>query len=58
MLHLCKTSMYEFWYDHVKPKYGENAQICYMDTDSFIVCLEVNDICKEIAGNVETKYDN
>ena len=28
-----------------------------MDTDSFIVHLEVNDICKEIAGNVETKYD-
>ena len=50
--------MYEFWYDHVKPKYGENAQICYMDTGSFIVRLEVNDICKEIAGNVETKYDN
>ena len=29
--------MYEFWYDYVKPKYGENAKLCYIDTDSFIV---------------------
>ena len=24
-LDLSKTTMYEFWYDYVKPKYGENA---------------------------------
>ena len=29
--------MYEFWYDYVKPKHDENAKLCYMDTDSFIV---------------------
>ena len=23
--------MYEFWYDYVKPKYGEKAKLCYMD---------------------------
>ena len=32
-----KTVLYEFWYDYVKPKYGENAKLCYMNTDSFIV---------------------
>ena len=29
--------MCEFWDDYVKPKYGENGKLCYMDTDSFIV---------------------
>ena len=37
ILDLSKAVMYEFWYDYVKPKYGENARLCYMDTDSFIV---------------------
>ena len=25
--------MFEFWSDHVKPKYGEKSKLCYMDTD-------------------------
>ena len=48
--------MYEFWYDYVKPKYGENAKICYMDTDSFIVHVKTDDIYKDIAEDVETRY--
>ena len=32
ILHLSETVMYEFWYDYVKPKYDENAKLCYMDT--------------------------
>ena len=28
--------MYKFLYDYVKPKYGQKAKLCYMDTDSFI----------------------
>ena len=29
--------MYEFWYDYIKPNYGDKAKLCYMDTDSFIM---------------------
>ena len=25
--------MYEFWYDYVKPKYGEKATLCYADVE-------------------------
>ena len=37
VLDLGKTVMYEFWYDDLKPKYGENAKLCFIYTDSFIV---------------------
>ena len=32
-----KTLMYEFWYDYIEPKYHNNAKLCYMDTESFII---------------------
>ena len=36
-LNLSKTVMYKFWHDYVKLKYWENAKLCYMDTERFIV---------------------
>ena len=32
--------MYELWYDYVKPKCTEKANLCYMGTDSFIVYIK------------------
>ena len=32
--------IYEFCHDYVKPKYGENAKLCYMDIDSFVVYVK------------------
>ena len=52
-----KTVMYEFWYDYVKPKYGENAKLCYMDTDRFIVYLKTENIYIDITEDVETRFD-
>ena len=56
ILDLSKIVMYEFWYDYVKPKYGDNAKLCYMDTDSFILHVTTKDIFKDIAG-IETRFD-
>ena len=49
--------MCEFCYDYIKPKYGEKAKLYYMDTDSFLVYIKTDDIYKEIAEGVETKFD-
>ena len=39
ILELSKTLMQEFWYDYVKPKYGEKTKLCFMDTDN---CMHKN----------------
>ena len=48
--------MYEFWHDCLKPKYGENVKLCYMDKDSFIAYVKTDDIYKNVA-DVEKKID-
>ena len=57
ILGLSKILMYEFWYDYVKPKYGEKAKLCYMDTDSFIVYIKTDYIYKDIVEDVETIFN-
>ena len=49
--------MYEFWYDYVKLKYDKKVKLYYMDTDSFIVYIKTDDIYKDIAEDVETRFD-
>ena len=31
--------MYEFWYDYVKPKYGEKAKLRYINTVIWIYLM-------------------
>ena len=49
--------MYEFWYDYVKPKYGEKPKLCYMDTDDVNIKIKTDDIYKDIAEDVERRFD-
>ena len=56
ILELSKLWMYHFWYDHVKLKYSKKAKLCYMDTDSFVVYIKADDIYKDIAEDVETRF--
>ena len=28
ILDITKTLMYEFWYDYIKPKYGDTTKLC------------------------------
>ena len=48
MLDISKILMYEFWYDYIKPKYGDKARLCYMDTDSFVMDIKTDDFYKDI----------
>ena len=57
ILEISKTLMYEFWYDYMKPKYGNNVKLCYMDTDSFTMNIKTNDFYKDISNDVENRFD-
>ena len=46
ILQLSKMLMFEFWYNYLKRKYDEKAKLFHMDTDSFIVYTETDDITK------------
>ena len=55
ILELSKALLHEFCYDYIKPKYQNNAKLCYMDTDSFIINIKTEDFYKDIAEDVEKK---
>ena len=57
ILELSKIFMYEFCYAYLKPKYGENVKLYYMDTDSFIAYIKTDDINKDIAKDAESRFD-
>ena len=56
-LDISKILMYEFCYDYMKPKYDDNVKLWYMDTDSFIMDIKTNDFYKDIANDVENRFD-
>ena len=49
--------MYEFWYDYMKPKYGDNVKLCCTDTDSFVMNIKTEDFYEDIANDVEKRFD-
>ena len=57
ILDISKTLMYEFWYNYIKPKYGDKARLCYTDTDSFVIYIKTKDFYKDIANDVEKWFD-
>ena len=57
ILDINKTLMYEFWYDYIKPKYQDKTELCYMDTDSFVIHIKTKDFYEDIANDVEKWFD-
>ena len=57
ILDIRKTLMYEFWYDYLEPKYDNNIELRYMDTESFIFHVETEDFYKDISNDVDNRFD-
>ena len=54
--------MYEFWCNYFKPKCQGNAELCYIDPDSFAIHIKPEDFYEDIENWFNTsnygKYDN
>ena len=57
ILDISKTLKYKFWYDYIKPKYGDRAKLRYTDTDSFIIHIITKDFFENNADDVERCFD-
>ena len=57
ILDLSKTLMYEFHYDYMRPKYDSKVNLCYMETDSFVYEIVTEDFYRDIAKDVEKRFN-
>ena len=57
ILDISKTLKYKFWYDYIKPKYGDRGKLRYTDTDSFIIHIITKDFFENNADDVERCFD-
>ena len=53
VLILFKTLMYDFYYNHLEPKYGTNCQLLYTDTDSLLLDIKTEDVYKDMGENLD-----
>ena len=43
-----KILMYEFFYNHLKTRYGQKCELVYTDTDSLILDIQTDDVYKDM----------
>ena len=54
---ISKILMYEFCYDYLKPKYGKNIKLCYIDTGSFVIRIKTDNFYKDISNDIDKWFD-
>ena len=57
ILDLSKTLMYDFHYNYIKRKYGDEAKLLLTDTDSTMYEIETEDFYKDISADVKHRFD-
>ena len=57
ILDISVTLMHEFWYEYIKPKYGDRAKLCYRDTGSVIIYIITEDCFLDISDDAERWFD-
>ncbi|XP_033115278.1 uncharacterized protein LOC117115545 [Anneissia japonica] len=53
VLDLSKLVMYEFYYDKLKPMYGDRVKLLYTDTDSMFLKITTEDVYADMRENLD-----
>ena len=53
ILELSKVLMYEFHYDHIKNKYGNNSRLLFTETDSLMYEIKTEDVYEDFSNDKE-----
>ena len=53
ILELSKVLMYEFHYDYIKNKYGNNSRLLFTDNDSLMYEIKTEDVYKDFSNDKE-----
>ena len=54
ILELSKVLMYEFHYDYIKYKYGNNSRLLFTDTDNLMYEIKTEDAYEDFSNDKET----
>ena len=52
-----KELMYEFYYSYLKPKFKDKLQLLYMDTDKFVLEIEIDGYFKDTKVDLKEWFD-
>ena len=50
--------MHKFWYNHIKKENVNVTKLCYIDTDSFKICIKPGSYYKDIKDDAEGKFNS
>lgn len=53
VLEYAKQHLYHFHYNFIKQKYGDDAKLCYTDTDSLLYLVNTDDVYKDIKNDIQ-----
>jgi len=56
ILELSKYIMYDFYYGHLKAKYGDRCSLLFTDTDSLCCEIQTDDLYEYMAGSLDLYY--
>ena len=57
ILDLSKSLMYDFHYNYITTKYGDNAKLLFINTDSLAYEIRTKDFFKDTNPDIEKRFD-